>query len=226
MNFKNWFENNNVNKTIIHNEFEKGINKNDNSILGFHGTSILTLMSAMKNGFLPITKGIESFAGGVGTHSIKAYGENYEKYGLHLVPNPNNNIVKKMDFRNNLIQNPYQEAVNWAKYIARKHHYFDKYDMNLDNVDHHAISDELENALTSHNEKNIQQNYNLNSPKHNPIKSGVVLAISDSVANDFEILMGGDGDDVNIVTKSLPIKYIKGIDPVDDYAYDWMDKLI
>ena len=224
MNFKVWFENNDMNKTIIHSAFEKGIDKSDNSILGFHGTSIFTLMNAIKTGFLPITKGSEAYAGGGGIESTKAYGENFEKYGFHLVPNPKNKVIQKINFRKNLIQDPYKEAVNWANYLASRHSYFDKYNMDLDNPEHHAASHELEAGMKI-GEKEIQKKYNLQKPKSNPIKSGVVLAISDSAANDFEVLMGGDGDDINIVTKSFPLKYIKGIDPVDDYAYEWLDQL-
>ncbi len=226
MNFKLWLEND-ANKSILHQAFQKGIDKNDKSIIGFHGTSIFALLEAIKKGFLPVTSGSEIFA--AGEYQKKIYGQQFENYGFHVVPNPQNDIVKKIEFRKKLISDPYSEAIRWAEYISGRHYFFDKYKMNFENPNHHAASHEFGQMMhldDKDSEQEISKKYNLKKPKPTAIKGGVVLAISDSVANNFKLAAGGDGDDLNIITKKLPIEYIKGIEPIDDSAYEWLDDII
>ena len=222
MKFKLWLENN-ANQDIIKNAFSKGINKSDPSFLGYHGTSLQTLMFAIDHGYLPVTVGTERLHAGEHQTSQMAYGPTFQDYGLHIVPNPLNKIVQSIPFRSDLSENPYEDAIFWAKSIAERHSFFDKYSMDWSDPKHHEAASLF--SWGTETPEYIQKKFKLAKPKRKYLQGGVVLAISDTVANEFRIAMGGDGNDINIITKALPVKYIVGIEPQNDDAYEWLDSL-
>lgn len=222
MKFKLWLENN-TNKLMISQLFERGINRNDTSILGFHGTSLITIQKALQTGLLPVTTGSAESSAGTHRSAKKAYGDDLSGYGFHIVPNPKNKIIQQINFTKPLLQDAYEEGLKWAKFNANRYSFFDKYNMNLSDPLHHKISQEF--MWKSKTEKEIQKQYELDQPKKEFVNSGVLLAISETAAHDFKIFPGGDGDDLNIATKNLPIKYISGIEPADDHAFDWFESL-
>jgi hypothetical protein len=223
------FLENNINQTIIQNAFSKGINKSDPSILGFHGTSIQTIMTAINTGYLTVTPGTAHIHAGTNQTSIDSYGPELEDYGLHIVPNSLNKIVQAMTFRRKLEdsydenETPYMIAMMWAKTVAERHAFFDKYDLDINNPEHHQIVSDLSWNQKEKNE--AEKEHKLKKPKTKYLQGGVVLAISDDVINEFKINLGGDGDDINIIAKQLPVRYILGIEPENDAAYDLLDQL-
>lgn len=178
-------------------------------------------MFIVKNGFMPVTKGIGKNIAGSNANSILAYGSDYSNYGLHIVPNPKNPLIKNFHFSKPIDPNPYDQAVSWAQYLKKRHSYFPKYQMDFNNPDHHRASMRFD----FENDKDVQKNYNLPNPIQNFKSGSVVLAISDDVLNNFKVQIGGDGDDLNIITNNLPVKFIIGIEPQDDQTYDYLDQL-
>jgi hypothetical protein len=62
-------------------------------------------------------------------------------------------------------------------------------------------------------------------PDPGAVQAGVVLAVSERIADRFRIGVGADGNDINIETAKLPAEYIVGIEPADDNAFEWLDAL-
>lgn len=217
------FLENNSNQTIIKNAFSKGIDQSDTSILGYHGTSLQTLIKALNTGYLAITAGTAQIHGGTHDSSIAAYGSDLKDYGLHIVPNPLNKIVQSMTFRNELEKTPYKIAMRWASSVAERHSLFDKYNLDMNNPEHHEATSQL--VWGQKPKQQIEKEFKLKNPKRKYLQGGIVLAISDNVTSEFKINVGGDGDDINIITTQLPVKYIVGIEPENDAAYEWLDQI-
>jgi hypothetical protein len=203
--------------------FSQGINHDDPKILGYHGTSLQTLMFAAKNGYLPVTSGSEKHKGGTHDQAFTSYGKDYSLYGIHLVPNPNNKDVKEMLFKRTLETKPYKQAQEWAKWAKGFHSQFEKYGLDINNPEHHRIAMDLE---AKPNKEEVVKQHKLPKPLQNFTHGAVVLAISDEVMHNFQVNMGADGDDLNIITKKLPIQFIIGIEPQDDETYNYLDNLL
>lgn len=216
MEFKNWMESAAVgNAKKINDLFARGINRSDPSIVGYHGTSVQTLASAIEKGYIPVTKGLGAVHGG---DSYKG-----EEYGIHIVPNMGNRIVGQINFRREPEHpDPFVVAMKWADYVSKKHAIFDRYGMDFGRVPHHKAANSI---ISGESPRAVVRGLKLREPNNTPIKGGVVLAISDKVSESFELSMGGDGDDINIKTRALPIEYILGIEPQNDDAYHWLDRL-
>lgn len=214
--FREWLrESAGDNAKAIHDAFQRGVDRKDTSVLGFHGTSLQTLKKALQTGSLPVTKGTEGVYGG------ERYGAGKEAYGLHIVPNPRNATVQKIQFRREREIDPLEDAANWAKHTANRHHLFDKHGLDMDDPEHHRLAFLVQQGEAP--EASLKAPGR--SPNPNPIKGGVVLSISEDAARDFKVSVGGDGDDLNIQTAALPLRYIKGIEPQDDASYAWLDAL-
>ena len=113
-------------------------------------------------------------------------------------------------------------AGQFASVIRDRHARFQKYGLDLNNPKHHELLYPIENMEKTESE--IVRKHKLRSV--GLIKSGgVILAISDKVRDEFEVVVGGDGDDLNIKTNALPLRYVVGIEPVDDYSFDVLDSL-
>jgi hypothetical protein len=206
------------NLDIVKKAFADGIDKDDSSVLGYHGTSLLSLQSAIDRGYFRVTEGTGILYGG--EHS--GYSKDFSDYGFHIMPNPDNKIVKGMEFRNPLNTSAITIAGQFASVIRDRHARFQKYGLDLDNPKHHELLYPIENMEKTESE--IVRKHKLRSV--GPIKSGgVILAISDKVRDEFEVVVGGDGDDLNIKTNALPLRYVVGIEPVDDYSFDVLDSL-
>ena len=218
--FRLWLESSS-NEAIIKNAFSRGVSKSDASVIGYHGTSIQTIIYAINTGFLPVTAGTEHLYSGL--HQKHIYGKKFELYGIHIVPNPNNKVVKTMPFKQPLSPNPMEEAEKYAKVISQRHSVFDQYSLDWFDPKHHEIAKTIDDI--DHSPEYVQKKFKLSPPKAKFLQAGVVLALSETIVDDFAINVGGDGDDINIITKELPIKYIVGIEPIDDAAYDWLDSL-
>lgn len=203
------------NARIVHDAFRRGVDRNDPSALGFHGTSLQTLKKALQTGFLPVTKGTE------GIYGSDRYGDGKDAYGLHIVPNPRNATVQKIQFRREREIDPLEDAANWAKHTANRHHMFDKHGLDMDDAEHHRMAFRVQQGEAPEASLKLPGR----TPNPNPTKGGVVLSISEDVARDFKVSVGGDGDDLNIHTYALPLKYIAGIEPQDDASYSWLDAL-
>lgn len=189
----------------------------DPNILGYHGTSIQTIRVLIERGHLPVAKGL-----------MKVFGNVKDKeYGIHVSPNMENRIVKTLEFRNPQWYEPYKDAMAFAKLISKRHGFFDRYGMDMDRASHHRAADDMMMApyISGRKKEDILKRLKIDPNPRDAIEAGVVLAISDRVAEKFRIVVGGDGNDVNIVTDALPIEYILGMDPADDAAYNWLDSL-
>lgn len=215
--FRRWLSESNheENRRIIHAAFQRGVDKRDASVLGYHGTSLQTIRAATERGFLPVTKGSEDVYGS------DRYGPGKEPYGLHIVPNPNNPTVRGIKFRRASGIDPLEDAANWAKNTRNRHHLFDKHGLDMDDIEHHRAA-----FLVQQGEMPEKSLAGLGRPPRTDIVRGaVVISISDDVARDFRVGPGGDGDDLNIQTRHLPINYIRGIEPHDQESYDWLQAL-
>jgi hypothetical protein len=197
--------------------FSKGINRKDPSILGYHGTSIQTMRALMSKGHLPVAEGLKKVFGNT----------NDKEYGIHISPNMNNRVAKTLEFRNPQWYEPYNDAMAFAKLIAKRHSYFDKYNMDMERASHHRAADDmmLGPHISGQKPEEILKRLKLKPSPREALEAGVILAISEKVAERFKIIVGGDGNDINIITNALPIEYIMGIDPADDAAYHWLDSL-
>lgn len=201
-------------KAIVIDRFEKGINRNDPGPLGYHGTSVHALVEAMRTGSLPVTKG----AGGVfGGQMYKGV-----VYGIHIVPNPLNPVVRRMEFRRPLHEDPFADALAWARFIAQRHHLMKTRGLDLGRISHHRAADDIMNLKDP---SLATRKLKLLSPDADAPNAGVVLAISQEAAGRFRIGVGGDGNDINVMTKALPLDLVTGIEPADDEAFRWLDTL-
>lgn len=205
----------NANLQAIKDAFQRGIDRNDPGPLGYHGTSVQTLRAAIQKGHLPVAKGLSGLFGGGDAYKGRTY-------GLHLVPNPLNPAAKAIQFRNPPPDNPHEDAMQWARHTAARHMHFDRYGLDMDKKSHHDAAKKLH-----HGEDPRKALRGVKTGRHDPAATaaGVVLAISDKAARDFKTSMGGDGNDINLQTRALPIQYITGIEPQNDAAYDWLDSL-
>lgn len=214
--FKIWLqESSEENAKTVQAAFQRGVDRNDPSALGFHGTSLQTLKKALRTGFLPVTKGTEGVYGG------DRYGPGKDAYGLHIVPNPNNATVRNIQFRREREIDPLEDAANWAKHTANRHHMFDKHGLDMNDPEHHKIAFLVQQGEAPESSLKLPGR----TPNPKPIKGAVVLSISEDAARDFKTSVGGDGDDLNIQTEALPLRYIRGIEPHDQESYDWLDAL-
>lgn len=204
------------NRRIIHDAFSRGVDKNDASVIGYHGTSIQTLRVAIERGFMPVTAGLERVMGG------DHYKKSKKMYGIHLVPNPKNAKVMSITFRNERDVDPQADAILWARHTAERHVLFDLFGLNMDDLRHHRAAFDIQQGFNPHN---VMKKLKAGPPNPKAIMGGVVLSISDDVADEFEISVGGDGDDLNIHTTALPIKYIRGVEPHHQSSYDWLAAL-
>jgi hypothetical protein len=214
MEFRLWLENNSPRVKEL---FSKGINRKDPSILGYHGTSIQTMRALIEKGYLPVSNGLKGVFGNV---KDKAY-------GIHVAPNMENKVVKTMEFRNPQTEDPYDDAMGFAALIAARHAFFDRHEMDMNKASHHRAADDMRAGpmISGREPKDIIKRLKINPEAKEAVEGGVVLAISDRVAEKFRIIVGGDGNDINIITNALPIEYILGIEPQNDAAYHWMDGL-
>lgn len=199
----------------VRDAFKRGIDAKDPSVLGYHGTSVQALEEAMRTGTLPVTKGAAGVFGD--DRSYKG-----TTYGIHLVPNPLNEFVKNMSFRNPPFDDPMKDALEWARFIAERHHIMKTKGLDLSKIRHHRAADDIMNLIdplkATKGMKLLRQE--LDAPR-----AGVVLAISEEVARKFKIGVGGDGNDINIMSRGLPVSFVKGIEPADDEAFRWLDDL-
>lgn len=214
MDFRLWLEDS---RQTVKQLFEKGIDRRNPSILGYHGTSIQTIRSLMAKGFLPVAKGL-----------MRVFGnEKDTHYGIHVSPNMENAVVKTMQFRNPPEPDAYKDAMSWARHISERHALMDRYNMDMDKASHHRGADDMMmgQMVTGKSQQSIIKRLRLDPDPREAITAGVVLSISDKVSERFRLLVGGDGNDINIITNALPIDCILGIDPADDAAYRWLDEL-
>lgn len=204
-------------ESAVKNLFAKGVNRNDPSILGYHGTSVQAIRVLAERGFLPVARGLKRVSGNL----------NDTAYGIHVAPNMMNKVARTIEFRRPQTVDPYDDAMGFAKHIASKHVFFDRYGLNIDRATHHRAAEEMMmgrfNGEKDHAAK--IRRLKLDPSPREAVEAGVVLAISDRVAERFKLLVGGDGNDINIATNALPIEYIIGMDPQNDAAYDWLDSL-
>jgi hypothetical protein len=214
MDFRLWLENS---AHIVKELFIKGVNRRDPSILGYHGTSIQTMRVLAERGFLPVAKGLMGVFGNA----------NDKEYGIHIAPNMENKVVKTLEFRNPPEPDAYEDAMGFAKHVSHRHSFFDKYGMDMENASHHKAADEMMmgDILKKNNAHLIAKKMRLNADARSSVEGGVVLAISDKISEKFKLIVGGDGNDINIVTDKLPVAYILGIEPQNDAAYHWLDSL-
>ena len=214
MNFRLWIEDS---RQTVKQLFSKGIDRRDPSILGYHGTSIQTMRALMEKGYLPVSKGLKKVFGNV----------NDTAYGIHAAPNMENDVVKTLQFRNPQTEDPYDDAMGFASLVAARHAFFDRHGMDMRKASHHRAADDMRAGpiISGREPKEILRRLKLNAEPKESVQAGVVLAISDKVAEKFRIIVGGDGNDINIITNALPIDYIIGIDPADDAAYGWLDSI-
>lgn len=235
MRFRTWLENENHRMPFapqVKSLFEN-FSKRNPSIIGFHGTSLQTVRFLAENGYLPTSKSIGLASGG--THTTQgqnpAYSEDMSDYGIHLAPNINNPVAQKLQFTNPTVKNPYEDAAEFGKVSSHTHEFMDTYGLDFKNPDHYKTAADYHWDSPTWPEKSQQQyrdkfvkSRNL-GPARSAIHGAVVLAISESVADKFKIKVGGDGNDINVVTNKLPIDFILGIDPATDSAYEWLEGL-
>lgn len=203
-----------ANAAIVRAAFERGIDRSDPSVIGYHGTSVQTLRAAIQRGHLPVASGL----GGVFGNASEAD----KFYGLHLVPNPSNRVVKSISFRRELIDKPYEDAMAWAKHTAARHVFFDRHGMDMDDKGHHRAAYRMYHGDDPY-KATTGMRLGRGSPGAAP--AGVVLAISERVAERFKVSMGGDGNDINVETNGLPLEYLTGVEPQNDAAYEWLDSI-
>lgn len=213
MEFRLWLENNSPRVKEL---FAKGINRKDSSILGYHGTSIQSVRVLAERGYLPVARGLKGVSGN----------RNDTAYGIHVAPNMGNKVAGAMEFRRPQNVDPYDDAMGFAKHVASRHVFFDRHGMNMDRAAHHRAADEMMmGRFTGEDPSSKIRKFGLNPSPREAVEAGVVLAISDRVADKFRLLVGGDGNDINIVTNALPLEYIIGLDPQNDAAYEWLENL-
>lgn len=214
MEFRLWLENG---TQAVRQLFAKGIDRRNPSILGYHGTSIQTVRVLADRGFLPVAKGL-----------VKIFGNrNDTEYGIHVSPNMENEVVKKIQFRNPPEPDAYRDAMAWAKHISERHSVMDMYGMDMDKASHHRGADDImmDRMVSGRDKESVLKRLKLEPNPKETTRAGVVLAISDRIAERFKLVVGGDGNDINIITNALPMEYVLGIDPADDAAYHWLDSL-
>jgi hypothetical protein len=213
MNFRLWIEGARSVKDL----FAKGIDRKDPSILGYHGTSIQTIRALADGGFIPVSKGLKKV---FGNHNDAAY-------GLHVAPNMENKVAKTLEFRRPQTMDPFADAMQFARHVASRHVFFDRYGMNMGRSTHHRAADDMMlGSFAGEKELSpIIKRLRLDPSPKEAVEAGVVLAISDRVAEKFRLLVGGDGNYINIVTNALPVEYVLGIEPQNDAAYEWLDSL-
>lgn len=199
----------------VRDAFKRGINPGDSSVLGYHGTSVQALEEAIRTGTLPVTKGAAGVFGD--DRSYKG-----ATYGIHLVPNPLNEFVKDMSFRNPPFDDPMKDALDWARFIAERHHIMKTKGLDLSKIRHHRAADDIMNLIDP---LKATKGMKLLRPEPGAPRAGVVLAISEEAARKFRIGVGGDGNDINIMSRGLPVSFVKGIEPADDEAFRWLDAL-
>lgn len=209
MEFRLWLEN-----RTVRDLFAKGIDRRDPSILGYHGTSVQAVRALAERGFLPVAKGLKHVSGNT----------NDTAYGIHIAPNMDNKVAKTLEFRRDQAIDPYDDAMGFAKHVAARHVFFDRHGMNMDRATHHRAADDMMmgQLASKKDPESIIKRLRLDPSPKEAVQAGVVLAISDKVAERFRLVVGGDGNDINIATNALPIEYIIGIDPQNDAAYDWL----
>lgn len=197
--------------------FQRGIDPKDPATLGYHGTSVHTLLHATRTGSLPVARGLSDVSGG---SSYKG-----RRYGLHLVPNPLNPHVRALDFRNPLhagFKSPMEDALGWARHVARRHHTILSRGMDLGRAAHHRAADRI---IAGEDPRDAMKRVKTSEPDPKAMNAGVVIAISDEALKRFGISVGGDGNDINLETTRLPLEYVTGIEPADDSAFHWLDTL-
>lgn len=204
----------NPNRSLVATAFRKGINRGDASVLGYHGTSVQALEEAMRTGGLPVTRGAGGVFGGPAYKGVI--------YGIHLVPNHLNPVVKEMEFRNQPFDDPFDDALRWARFVAERHHIMKSRGLDLGRITHHRAADDIMNLVEP---ERATRGMKLLQSEPGSIRAGVVLAISEEAAKRFRIMQGGDGNDINVMTKSLPLGLVTGIEPADDAAFHWLDTL-
>ena len=210
MDFRLWLEDG---RRTIKTLFERGIDRRDPSILGYHGTSVQTMRAAIERGVLPVARGLKRVFGN----------QNDTAYGLHVSPNMDNRIVRTLEFRNPPEPDAYKDALAWATHVSKRHSLFDMYGMDMNKSSHHRAASDI--MMANDSPKSTMKRLGLDHKPRETTTAGVILAISDRVAERFRLLVGGDGNDINIITNALPVEYILGIDPADDAAYKWLDAL-
>jgi hypothetical protein len=215
MDFREWLDGA---KIMVGEAFRKGINPRDASVLGYHGTSIQALEHLLDTGHLTLTKG-----------SAQPFGGSFYRgriYGFHIVPNPENPRVKGMEFRNPLhtgYDSPMDDALSFAKHIAHRHYTIRNLGLKMSRVAHQKAADDIIGGFSTPDE--AMKRVKRGEPDPEAIQAGVVLAISERIADRFRIGVGADGNDINIETTKLPAEYIAGIEPADDNAFKWLDSL-
>ena len=215
MEFREWMDGMRI---LVSRAFQKGINPGDASVLGYHGTSMQALEHLLETGHLTLTKGsAQSFGGSFYRGRI---------YGFHIVPNPENPMVKGMEFRNPLhmgYKSPMDDALSFARHIAHRHYIIRNQGLKMSRVAHQKAADDIISGFSTPEE--ATRRVKRGEPDPRAIQAGVVLAISERIADRFRIGVGGDGNDINIETTRLPAEYIVGIEPADDNAFEWLDSL-
>jgi len=202
------------NRSLVAAAFRKGIDRGDASVLGYHGTSVQALEEAMRTGGLPVTRGAGGVFGGPAYKGVI--------YGIHIVPNHLNTVVKEMEFRRKPFDDPFNDALGWARFVAERHHLMKSRGLDLSRIAHHRAADDIMNLVEP---EKATRRIKLLQAEPGSIRAGVVLAISEEASRRFKIIQGGDGNDINVMTKSLPLGLVTGIEPADDAAFHWLDAL-
>jgi hypothetical protein len=115
-----------------------------------------------------------------------------------------------------------EDALGWAKHIGERHHIMSSHGLDMSKPSHHRAADEIHSLVPP---EKATRGIRTGTPRPDAVHGGVVLAISDRAAERFGISVGGDGNDVNLETRNLPVEFITGIEPQNDAAYEWLDSL-